>query len=51
MIAAMNDMSSHQATLRLRPEQPVGVGDDPDLKVIGGGGQYPEASGNRNQRI
>jgi hypothetical protein len=28
---------ANQATLRLRPEQPVGVGDDPDLKVTGGG--------------
>ena len=30
-VAAMNDViDASQATLRLRPEQPVGVGDDPD---------------------
>jgi hypothetical protein len=32
----MNDViDASQATLRLRPEEPVRVGDDPDPKVIG----------------
>jgi len=38
-VAAMNDViDASQATLRLRPEQPMRVGDDPDPEVIGGGG-------------
>ena len=34
----MIDVSSPQATLGLLPEQPVGVGDDPDLKMPVGSG-------------